>query len=183
LQRNKPTTLTMAPGPKILAAILLTLALASAPTARAAERNLSFAVSGVVTKILVSTGQKVKAGAALAELDATRIRARLKAGDAAQAAAQLAYEITKTRLGYAQEQFDAVSLSKAELVDAQLAVAEAGAKLARIESRVAAGKWRLAQMTLRAPTAGKVVKVPGYRGMVVSLKVSVAPVVVIDVAK
>lgn len=168
--------------PQIVSVLFaVAIIVAGAPAAQAAERALSFAVSGVVTEILVKPGQHVKAGQALAALDTARIKSRLKAGQAAQAAAKLAYEIAARRYDYAREQFEAVSLSKAELDEAQLTRAEAQAKRARIDAKVAVAEWYLAHMTLRAPKAGTVVKVPGYQGMVVSLKTAVTPVVVVDV--
>ena len=158
----------------------LFLGLVGPHAAQAAERNLSFAVSGIVSKILVSPGQTVKAGQALAEMDSANISARLKAGGATHRAAALAHTIAVQRFDYAKEQFEAVSLSKSELDDARLDMVEAFAKLARIKSKIEVGKWRLAHMILRAPKAGKIVKIPGFKGMVVSLKSSVATVVTID---
>lgn len=175
MQRNKPPLRR-----PIFAVLLLAAAVMASATARAAERPLSFAVSGLVAKVLVTAGQSVSAGQALAELDTTKIRARLKAAAAARAAATIAADIAARRYDYAKEQFEAVSLSKAELDEAQLAMVEAQAKLSRIEAKAAIGKWHLAQMTLRAPKAGKIVRVPGFAGMVVSLRAAVAPVIVID---
>ena len=164
----------------IFPALVFTAALWGAATAQAAERQLSLAVSGIIVKILVTAGQSVKAGQALAELDTSKIRARLKAAKAAQAAAKIAHDIAARRFDYAAEQFEAISLSKLERDEAELAKAEAQAKLSRIESRMDIANWRLAQMTLRAPKAGRIAKVLGYRGMVVSLRAAVTPVIVIE---
>jgi len=178
LQHNKRPLRQNAP--RIAAALVALAIIVTAPVAHAAERALSFAVSGVVANILVKPGQRVKAGQALAELDRTKINARLKAGRAAQAAAKIDHEIAQRRYDYAREQFEAVSLSKAELDESELAMAEAQAKRARIDAKVEIAEWYLARMTLRAPIAASVVKVPGYPGMVVSLKAAVTPVVVVD---
>lgn len=164
--------------------IILGLALlvfsASLQDTRAAERHLAFAVSGIVTKILVKPGQTVAAGEALAQLDTSNINSRLTAGKAALAAAETAHKIASQHYAYALEQFEAVSLSKSELDAAELEKSAAFAKLARITGKIEIGNWRLDHMTLRAPKAGKVVKIQGYKGMVVSLKASVSTVITLD---
>jgi multidrug resistance efflux pump len=164
----------------IILGVALLVSSACLQDARAVERNLSFAVSGIVTKILVRPGQSVKAGEALAQLDTANINSRLTAGKAALAAAGAAYKIAGQHYDFAREQFEAVLLSKAELDAAELEKAAAFAKLARITSKIEIGNWRLNQMTLRAPKAGKVVRIQGYKGMVVSLKASVPAVITLD---
>ena len=168
---------------RLASAAIFALVLCVASDIQAAERAFSFAVSGIVEKILVTAGDEVSAGDVLAEMDATKIKARLKAGQSAEAAAQLSYDIMKRRYDYATVQFEAVSLSQAELDEAKLAMANAQAGLARIRSKIAVGNWYLDHMTLRAPASGRVVKVPGYVGMIVNLKTNVSPIIVMDVAE
>jgi len=175
LQQNNRTFLK-----SIILGLAILVASAGLQDARAVDRHLSFAVSGIVTRILVKPGQSVKAGEALAQLDTTNINSRLKAGKAALAAAEAAYKIAGQHVNFAREQFEAVLLSKVELDAAELEKASAFAKLARITSKIEIGNWRLDHMTLRAPKAGKVVKIQGYKGMVINLRASVQSVMTLD---
>jgi len=162
----------------IAAAWLCVLVIPSAATAT--ERALSFAVAGVVAKILVTPGDSIAAGAPLAVLDKTVFEARRKALVAAHAAATAELAVARQRHVYAEEQFDALAISKMELDEAAIALANAEAKAEKTGARLLAVTWRAERATLRAPVAAKVVKVPGYAGMVVNPRVEIAPVVVLE---
>ncbi len=154
--------------------------LAFSHSASATERSLSFAVAGVVAKILVTPGDRIAAGTPLAVLDKTVFEARRKASAAAQAAATAELALARQRHVYAEEQFDALAISKMELDEAAIALANAEAKADKTGARLLAVTWRAERATLRAPVAAKVVKVPGYAGMVVNPRVKIAPVVVLE---
>lgn len=103
-------------------------------TVQPAERaDLSFAVTGEVTEVLVAEGDAVTAGQALARVDDTLLRAQLTA---------------------AQAQLDAAEDKAADSDDAA-----ANAAVVSAESDVAAAQESVAQATLTAPMAGTVAAV------------------------
>ncbi len=165
----------------ILAGLLCGPALGTA--ASAAERTLSFAVAGVIAEVLVSSGDRVEAGTPLAMLDTSLFEARRKALAAERAAADAELDLAEQRHVYAREQFDALAISKMELDEAAIVLANAMAKAAKKAARLLAVTWRLERTTLRAPAAGEVLKVPGYAGMVVNPRVDIVPVVVLRTSR
>jgi multidrug efflux pump subunit AcrA (membrane-fusion protein) len=105
--------------------------------------DLSFTVSGKVTKVSAVVGQKVSKGAVLATIDATTLQTSV---DTAQAA------VTS-----AQEQVTAVTTSTPASTAAQIAAANA--QLALANSQLAQAKDNLAAASLTAPFSGVVATV------------------------
>ena len=147
--------------------------------ARAAEHNLSFAVSGVVASVKVKIGDQVKVGTVLAVLDLTPFNAVKRSTEAASRLAKLMLEFTKVRLNQAQELFDALSASGEELEKAIIEYEKAlsGYQDARSQDKIAT--WRLQQATLKAPFLGIVSAVPGYPGIVINTSAGNQAVVVV----
>lgn len=103
--------------------------------------DLSFAVSGTVTSVAVTVGQKVAKGAVLAAVDATVLRTAVNTAAAGVTAAQ--------------EQVSSVSGSST------VQVAAAEAQLAQAQAQLANAQQSLAAATLTAPFSGVVASV-GY---------------------
>lgn len=158
-----------------LAAILLWSA-----TAEAAGRKLAFPVAGVVEKIMVKTGQTVKAGAALAVLDLRPFAARARAAAENLLAAENTNKFANENHQRVKQLFDDLSTSTEELEKAQVLLFKAQAGLAKAKSAAVISKWELERATLRAPEAGTVAVVPGYPGMVVNPLAAITPVVILD---
>jgi multidrug resistance efflux pump len=148
---------------------------------QAKDQSMGFALSGVVEKVLVTPGQKVKQGQALAVLDTIRIKARLIAVLAEAKVSRAIADLARKRFDYAQEQFDAVSLSKVELDTAGIKRDEALARLAKAQAKQTIIQWRLDRSTLRAAQGGRIKTVMAWPGMVVNLRAENPAIVVISV--
>jgi len=151
------------------------------PTASwAADRALSFAVSGVVADIKVQPGASVGQGDVLAVLDLVPFQARVQAADAAVKASKVILDLASRRLQQTQELFDALSTSAEQVELAQ--TTQANAKMAYENARrdAALAAWKLGRATLKAPSAGTVASIPGYVGQVVNLNAETVAVVVVN---
>jgi len=154
--------------------------LASVHQAVAAERKLSFAVSGVVASVNVKAGQKVKVGTILAVLDQTTFIARKRSADAAAKSTKLILELADVKAVQVRELFDALSTSQEEVDNAETALANAQSAYEKAKSRAEIAGWRLQRSTLRAPFSGSVSSTPGYPGMVVNTYAGTQTVIVIN---
>ncbi len=152
----------------------------AAQTAQAAERKLAFPVAGVVERVMVGTGQVVKAGEALAALDLRPFAARARAAAENLLAARNTNKFAAENHQRVKQLFDDMSTSTEELEKAQVLLFKAQAALAQAKSAAAIRKWELERATLRAPKAGTVAVVPGYPGMVVNPLAVITPVVILD---
>jgi multidrug efflux pump subunit AcrA (membrane-fusion protein) len=162
-------------------AFALFLMMVPALVAKAQDQTLGFALSGVVEKVLVSAGQKVSKGQAIAILDTIRIKARMTAVQAEVTVSQEIAKLATRRFDYAQEQFDAVSLSKVELDTARIARDEALARLAKAQARQTILQWRYDHATLRAPQSGRIKSVTAWPGMVVNLRHANPQIIVLTI--
>lgn len=149
-------------------------------TSWAADRALSFAVSGVVTDIKVQPGASVAPGDVLAVLDLAPFQAQAQAADAAVKATKVILDLSSRRLQQTQELFDALSTSAEQVELAQ--TTQANAKMAYENARrdAALAAWKLGRATLKAPTAGTISSIPGFVGQVVNLNAETAVVVVVN---
>ncbi len=160
-----------------MAAVLTAWILIFSGGAWAAEQSLSFAVGGVVDKILVKPGDAVRLEAPLARLDSRPLRARKRAADARAGLADEVFTRAEKNLSRVKQLYDDLATSGEELEKAQsqLAQAKADREVARARADLAA--WRLGRTTLEAPANGTVTQVPGYRGLVVHPRAGNYPVV------
>ncbi len=148
--------------------------------AQAAERKLAFPVAGVVERIMVRTGQAVKAGDALAALDLLPFAARSRAAAENLLAAKSNDKFATENHKRVRQLFDDLSTSGEELEKAQVMMFRARADLAQAKSAAEISKWELERATLRAPKAGTVAVVPGYPGLVVDPRTNITPVIILD---
>ncbi|MBT3791352.1 MAG: biotin/lipoyl-binding protein [Alphaproteobacteria bacterium] len=158
--------------------LTLIVLMASPFTAKAADQSLGFALSGIVEQVLVKPGQNVMPGEALVVLDTVRVKARLTAIAAEVKVSKGIADLAARRFDYAQEQFDAVSLSKVELDTARINLDEALARLAKAQVRQTIMKWRLDHSTLKAAQKGRIKQINAWPGMIVNLRSS-NPVIVV----
>jgi len=141
--------------------------------------ELGLAGSGVVSKIEVTSGQKVKKGEILLRLDQSVIRAN-------QAAARSYLEKEKLELAEAtreyernQELFDRTQLSEHELQIAKIAWHVAKAELADAGARFANCKQQLEYSQLRAPVDGTIRQVLAWPGMAVTNSMQITPLIIL----
>ncbi len=158
-------------------ALMLTLTPA---TGWAADRALSFAVSGVVADVKVQPGAGVKKGDVLAVLDLAPFQAKKRAADAAVKASQVIFDLADRRLAQVQELFDALSTSAENVELAETTQANAKMALENARAQQTLATWELNRATLKAPFAGTVASLPGYAGMVVNVNADAVAVVVLS---
>ncbi|MEM9167219.1 MAG: efflux RND transporter periplasmic adaptor subunit [Planctomycetota bacterium] len=139
---------------------------------RARRRSrLATQEEGLVLELAVREGEAVASGQIIAELDGrnlelelNRLRALQSALEAGLVERQAELDLAETELERVRSLREAASASQQELDDAVLESAVASARLQRAEADIAASQAaiaqadkRLADMTIRAPFAGRVV--------------------------
>ena len=137
-------------------------------------------VSGLITKIPVSEGQKVRKGQTLFIIDQVPLiaalntdEASLKAAKAAEQAAQLTYDSKK-------QLFDQQVISDYELKTAQQALLSAQAQVAQAEARVKNARWQLGCTEVKSPLNGVAGMIPYHVGALVGPSISEPLVTVTD---
>ncbi len=113
--------------------------------------DLTIPVEGIVSKVWVNTGQKVKKGQVLVELDKRIVRANLRQAKANVAGLQASYEETKRELARAQELYDRTVLSDHDLQVAKNNEVIAKSKLELAKSKYVKAQVELEYTSLRAP--------------------------------
>jgi len=164
-----------------VAVILAASILIFSGNAWAVEQSLSFAVGGVIDKIMVKSGDAVRAGAPLARLDSRPLRARKQVADARENLANEFFKRAEENLSRVKQLYDDLATSGEELEKAQTELAKAKAEKEIAKAKVDLAAWRLEQTTLKAPSNGTVTQVPGYRGLVVHPRAGNYPVVLFQV--
>ncbi len=118
--------------------------------------DLSFELGGKVARVLIDEGDRVEAGAAVAELDTERLRARRAELVAARVEARSLLELAELRDGRARFLLDEDVIAPQQADDTRLEAAARAAALARVRAQIASVDVDLAKSVLRAPFAGEV---------------------------
>ena len=113
--------------------------------------DLTIPVEGIVKKVLVNTGQKVKKGQVLVELDKRIVLADLRQAKAALNAVRANYEEVKRELERAQELYDRTVLSDHDLQVAKNNEVIAKSKLEQAKANYVKAQVALEYASLRAP--------------------------------
>jgi len=134
-------------------------------------------LSGIVTKVLVTEGDSVKAGAPLFQIDDSMAKADIESRTKEIAAAQSRIENSKVALADEREQlkrFEKLSeeaVSRNEVIRhrfatqrAESALSTAQAELESAKAQLHAAKVTLDHLTVRAPLAGRIFKVRIHPG-------------------
>jgi HlyD family secretion protein len=116
-------------------------------------------VPGIVTKIDVTWGQQVKAGAPLFTIDDTNVKAQLLPAEAAVKQAQANLDKAKNLLNVGSGLAVGSSISKVELENRRYDVSIKQAALGAAEAKVQELKIEIARHTVRAPVAGRVLQI------------------------
>ncbi len=140
---------------------------------------LSTAVAGVVEKVRVRPGQRVKQGELLLRLRQEPWQASLAAAEAGLKAATLRWEEAGRELQRANELYERGVLSDTELVAAQLAEAQAAAAQKRALAEHARARYLLEHSEIRAPFDGVVLRRAAQPGQVVAVAMQPPPLVVL----
>jgi len=117
-------------------------------------------VDGFVRQILVKSGDRVRPGQPIAQIDPDRQQATLGAVESQRAAREADLTLAQQQLTRTQKLFEAGAVSRAELDQAEAAHKSAEAQLAAIQSQIRESQVELQYYRVTAPTAGIVGDVP-----------------------
>ncbi|HKI10590.1 MAG TPA: efflux RND transporter periplasmic adaptor subunit [Candidatus Acidoferrum sp.] len=117
-------------------------------------------VEGHVTNIDVKSGDRVKTGDALLQIDPMKQEATVSSQDAARASQEAALKLAKVNLERAQKLFEAGVVSKMDFDNAQTNYDSAVAQLKSLEQQVQQQKVELRYYRVSAPMDGIVGDIP-----------------------
>ncbi len=121
-------------------------------------------VEGQITRILVKSGDHVKAGTVLLQIDPLKQEATVNSQEAARAAQEANVRFAKISLDRSQKLLDAGVISKHELDNAQTAYDAAVAQLRALDEQVKQQKVQLHYYSVTAPMDGIVGDIPVRTG-------------------
>jgi RND family efflux transporter MFP subunit len=125
-------------------------------------------VDGNVTKIYVRSGERVKTGAPLMQIDPRRQQAAVSSQEAERAAREAAVAFARQQAQRTQDLYAAGAISKQEQERADTELRTAEASLKALQAQVQQQQVQLRYFTIAAPTAGVVGDVPVRVGHVVT---------------
>jgi RND family efflux transporter MFP subunit len=117
-------------------------------------------VEGVVTRILVRSGDRVRPGTALMQIDASKQEAAVSSLASQRAARQADLQYAQQQATRMKTLFEAGAASQAEMEQAQTGLATSLAQLRAIEAQIQEQRVDLAYHRVTAPTAGVVGDIP-----------------------
>jgi HlyD family secretion protein len=125
-----------------------------------ASENISIAstVGGVVTKVFVTVGDKIRAGDPLFQIDDREVRADLEVKKASLEVARSELQDAKQQLAFTESISDKRALSVEELSRRRYAVVIADSKLKLSQAQVSAAETEIARRTVSSPIAGSVLQ-------------------------
>ena len=117
-------------------------------------------VDGQITQILVKSGDRVKAGDPLIQIDASRQQAAVSSQQAEQSAREAAMTFARSRVERTRQLFAAGATSREELEQAETALKTAEAAMRAQDAHIQEEQVRLQYFTVGAPTDGVIGDVP-----------------------
>ena len=117
-------------------------------------------VEGIVTRILVRSGQRVAAGAALAQVDPLKQEASVSSNEATRAAQDAQLRLAREELQRQKALFEQGLVSRQALDQANGAVDTAAASLQALQARERESRVELQYYRVTAPAAGVVGDIP-----------------------
>lgn len=129
--------------------------------------ELGIPVSGVIAEVHVGTGQHVKKGDALIQLEPAPFAAAVQQAEAALARARLQYRKARRDDDQAKELYERQVLSTTQLEDAAMALQEAGAAVKDAKGRLQSAQYELNKSVLGAPFDAVVLTVKAIVGQTV----------------
>ena len=126
--------------------------------------EISPQVEGILTRILVRSGQRVAAGALLAQVDPLKQQATVSSDEATRAAQEAQLRLAREERQRQQALFDQGLVSRQALDQANAAVDTAAASLNALQAREQESRVELHYYGVTAPAAGVVGDVPVHVG-------------------
>ena len=155
------------PQVKVMPAELRTVEETSEYVATIKSRNsatIQPQVEGQITKIFVRSGERVRAGAPLLEIDPLKQRATVNSSEATERQKQANLEWAKTQLDRAKKLYAAGVVSRQDLDQAQTGYDAAQADLASLNAQVKEQQVQLQYYQVVAPSDGIVGDIPVHVG-------------------
>jgi len=121
-------------------------------------------VEGFVRRIFVRSGDRVRAGQPLVQIDPDKQQASVAAWESTRAAREADVAFARQQLQRMRKLFDAGAVSRAELEQAETAEKTAEAQLKAVESQIRESQVELQYYRVTAPTAGIVGDIPVREG-------------------
>jgi RND family efflux transporter MFP subunit len=121
-------------------------------------------VEGIVRRMFVKSGDRVRAGQPLVQIDPDKQQASVSAFESTRAAREADVAFAKQQLDRMQKLLDAGAVSQAELEQAETAHKTALAQLNAIQSQIRESQVELQYYRVTAPTAGIVGDIPVREG-------------------
>ena len=125
-------------------------------------------VDGQIVRILVKSGDRVKTGDPIVQIDARRQAAAVSSREAEQAAREAAVAFGRSEVERAKQLLEAGAISRQELEQRETALKTAEAALKANEASIQESQVQLRYFTVAAPTDGVVGDVPARVGNQVS---------------
>ncbi len=122
--------------------------------------NINPQVEGQITKIFVKSGDRVKAGQPLLQIDPLKQQATVSSQEAARAAQEANVQLAKVSYDRSKRLFEAGVIAKAEYDSAQSNYDAAVAQLKSLEEQVNTQKAELHYYGVRSPMNGMVGDIP-----------------------
>jgi len=125
-------------------------------------------IDGQITQILVKSGDRVRQGAPLMQIDPRRQQAAVSSQEAERAAREAAVAFARQQAQRTRDLYAAGAISKQEQERAETELRTAEANLKALQAQVQQQEVQLRYFTITAPTAGVVGDVPVRVGHVVT---------------
>lgn len=137
-------------------------------------------VSGLITRILTTEGQKVKKGQALFVIDQVPYQAALNTAEASLKAAEAAEATAKLNLDSKNRLFAQQVVSEYELQTAQQALLSAQAQVSQAQAQVVNARNSLSYTVVKSPVSGVAGMIPYRVGTLVSSNIDEPLITVCD---
>ena len=121
-------------------------------------------VEGIVRQVFVKSGDRVRAGQPLIQIDPDKQQATVRATESQRASREADLDRAKQQLARMQKLYEAGAVSRAELDQAEAAHKSADAQLAAVQSQIREGEVELQYYRVTAPSAGIVGDIPIRQG-------------------
>jgi RND family efflux transporter MFP subunit len=117
-------------------------------------------VDGLVTRIFVKAGDRVRSGAPLVQINAEKQRATVRSTEASRAGTEADVQYWRQQVKRLEALVEAGAISRQEFEQAQNSLRTAEARLASLDAQVREGEVELQYYRVNAPQAGVVGDIP-----------------------
>lgn len=117
-------------------------------------------VDGLVTRIFVKSGDRVRAGAPLVQINAEKQRATVRSTEATRGGVEADVQYWRQQVKRLESLVEAGAISRQEFDQAQNSLRTAEARLAALDAQVSEGRVELQYYMVNAPQSGVVGDIP-----------------------